>query len=99
MAGILYIVPTPIGNLGDVSDRLRRTLSSVDVVACEDTRVTRKLLDRFGIEARMTSYHEHNEARRAAVLLSRLLAGEDVALVSQLAAALSDAGATRCGRP
>jgi 16S rRNA (cytidine1402-2'-O)-methyltransferase len=93
MPGTLYVVATPIGNLGDLSDRARRILASVAVVACEDTRVTGKLLHHFGIEARMVSYHEHNEARRAEELLGRLKGGEDVALVSDAGTPLvSDPG-------
>ena len=93
MPGTLFVVATPIGHLGDLSDRARRTLASVAIIACEDTRVTGKLLHHFGIEARMVSYHEHNEARRAEGLLARLTAGEDVALVSDAGTPLvSDPG-------
>ena len=90
---MLYICPTPIGNLGDVTLRVLEVLKQVDVVACEDTRRTRVLLDRYGISARVTSFHGHNEEERAALLLPRLLAGEDVAVVSDAGMpGLSDPG-------
>jgi len=76
------VCPTPIGNLEDVTLRVLRTLSSADVVACEDTRHTRILLDRHGITARLLSIHEHNERARAQELSGRIAAGETVALVS-----------------
>jgi 16S rRNA (cytidine1402-2'-O)-methyltransferase len=82
MAGTLYIVATPIGNLEDVTLRALRVLNEVDVIACEDTRHTRVLLSRHGIATPLVSYHEHNEAARAAELVSRLERGESVALVS-----------------
>lgn len=90
----LAICATPIGNLEDVTLRVLRELREADVVLCEDTRRTRILLDRHGIEARLLSYHEHNEARRTAELLPRLQAGERVALVSDAGLpAISDPGA------
>jgi len=82
MPGVLYLVATPIGNLEDITYRAVRLLGEVDVIACEDTRQTRKLLDHYGIHKPTVSYHEHNETERAAELASRLLAGESVALVS-----------------
>jgi 16S rRNA (cytidine1402-2'-O)-methyltransferase len=82
MPGVLYLVATPIGNLEDITYRAVRVLGEVDVIACEDTRETRKLLDRYGIRKPTISYHEHNEAERAAELAARMLAGEKVALVS-----------------
>jgi 16S rRNA (cytidine1402-2'-O)-methyltransferase len=82
MPGLLYLVATPIGNLEDITYRAVRVLREVSVIACEDTRQTRKLLDHFQIEKPTVSYHEHNEAERAAELVSRLLAGESIALVS-----------------
>ncbi len=82
MAGILYIVGTPIGNLGDFSPRAIETLSNVDFIAAEDTRVTIKLLNHFGIKKPMVSYYEHNRAERGPVIIDRLLAGESCALVS-----------------
>ncbi len=82
MAGTLYIVGTPIGNLGDFSPRAVEVLSNVDFIAAEDTRVTIKLLNHFGIKKPMVSYYEHNRAERGPVILDRLLAGESCALVS-----------------
>ncbi len=79
---MLYVCPTPIGNLADVTLRVLEVLKEVDVVACEDTRHTRVLLDRYGINARLISFHGHNEEERVALLLPRLLSGETVALVS-----------------
>jgi 16S rRNA (cytidine1402-2'-O)-methyltransferase len=81
-AGTLYLVSTPIGNLEDVTRRALRVLSEADLVACEDTRHTRKLLDHYGIKTKTISYHEHNERERADELCGRLLAGESIALVS-----------------
>ncbi len=78
----LAVCATPIGNLEDVTLRVLRQLAEADVVLCEDTRQTRKLLQRHGIRARLLSYHRHNEARRTAELLPRLEAGERIALVS-----------------
>ena len=78
----LAICATPIGNLEDVTLRVLAELSAADVVLCEDTRHTRGLLERHGIQARLLSYHEHNEAKRTAELVPRLEAGERVALVS-----------------
>jgi 16S rRNA (cytidine1402-2'-O)-methyltransferase len=78
----LVVCPTPIGNLEDVTLRVLSALREADVVACEDTRRTRTLLDRYGVRATLVSYHEHNEARRAAELVQRMRAGETVALVS-----------------
>lgn len=82
MTGSLVVCPTPIGNMEDITLRVLTALRSADVVACEDTRHTRVLLDRHGISARTVSYHEHNEASRAAELVGRMEAGETVALVS-----------------
>jgi 16S rRNA (cytidine1402-2'-O)-methyltransferase len=81
-SGRLVVCPTPIGNLEDVTLRVLSALRDADVVACEDTRRTRVLLDRYGVSARLVSYHEHNEERRAAELVERMRAGETVALVS-----------------
>jgi 16S rRNA (cytidine1402-2'-O)-methyltransferase len=93
MAGILYVVSTPIGNLEDLSPRARDVLDRADVIACEDTRVTGKLLRRFGIRTPSISYHEHNERERASELLARLEEGKDVALVSDAGTPLvSDPG-------
>jgi len=78
----LVVCATPIGNLEDVTLRVLRELGEADVVLCEDTRRTRTLLDRHGVQARLVSYHRHNEARRVAELLPRLEAGEKIALAS-----------------
>lgn len=82
MAGTLYLVSTPIGNLEDITHRAVRLLSEVDVIACEDTRHTRKLLNHYGINTRTISYHEHNERERAVELIKQLKRGSDVAVVS-----------------
>ncbi len=82
MAGTLFIVSTPIGNLADISQRALRILREADVIACEDTRHTRKLLNHFGIETNTISYHEHNESARANELCERITEGKNVALVS-----------------
>ena len=79
---MLAVCATPIGNLDDVTLRVLAELRAADVVLCEDTRHTRTLLDRHGIEARVLSYHRHNEAARTAELLPRLAGGERIALVS-----------------
>ena len=82
MSGILYVVGTPIGNLGDFSPRAVQVLSECDFIAAEDTRVTIKLLNHFGIKKPMVSYYEHNRAQRGGVIIDRLLNGESCALVS-----------------
>jgi len=81
-AGTLYIVATPIGNLEDITQRALRVLGEVDLVACEDTRRTRVLLNHFGIKTKTISYHEHNERERAAEFCKLLEAGKNIALVS-----------------
>ncbi len=92
-AGVLYVVATPIGNLDDLSPRARATLAAVAVVAAEDTRHSGTLLAHFGIGTPLISLHDHNEAERAPALVGRLLAGEDVALVSDAGTPLiSDPG-------
>ena len=78
----LYLVATPIGNLEDITYRAVRVLTEVDLIACEDTRHTRKLLDHYGISKPTVSYHEHNEMERSAELVERMQAGASVALVS-----------------
>jgi len=89
----LYLVATPIGNLGDITLRALEVLAGADVIACEDTRVTRKLADRFGIGTPLTPYHEHNAAEARPKLLARLARGEAVALVSDAGTPLiSDPG-------
>jgi 16S rRNA (cytidine1402-2'-O)-methyltransferase len=80
--GRLVVCPTPIGNLEDITLRVLAALRGADVIACEDTRRTRVLLERFGVSAHLLSYHEHNERRRAVELVERMGAGEVVALVS-----------------
>ncbi len=82
MSGRLVVCPTPIGNLEDITLRVLSALREADVVACEDTRRTRVLIDRYGVKARLVSYHEHNEQSRAAELVERMRAGAVVALVS-----------------
>ena len=82
VSGVLYIVATPIGNLEDMTQRAIRVLNEADLIACEDTRQTRKLLDRYGIDKPLVSYHEHNELARSADLLRELEAGKSIALVS-----------------
>src|SRR6185437_2567665 len=91
---MLSVCATPIGNLEDVTLRVLTELSEAELVLCEDTRHTRGLLARHGIEARLLSYHEHNEAKRTAELLPRLERGERVALVSDAGMpGVSDPGA------
>ena len=93
MAGMLYLVPTPIGNLGDISIRCRETLEQADFIAAEDTRVTLKLLNHLGIKKGLVSYYEHNKAQKGNVILERILAGETCALVSDAGSpAISDPG-------
>src|SRR5215471_15594058 len=82
MPGILYLVASPIGNLEDITFRAVRTLKECDLIACEDTRRTRKLLNHYGIAKPLVSYHEHNELARTAELIARLREGANVALVS-----------------
>ena len=82
MSGILYVVGTPIGNLGDLSPRAIETLQSVDFIAAEDTRVTLKLLNHFEIKKPMVSYYEHNIRQRGEMIVARLLQGESCAIVT-----------------
>jgi 16S rRNA (cytidine1402-2'-O)-methyltransferase len=82
VTGRLVVCPTPIGNLEDVTLRVLAALREADILACEDTRRTRTLLARYGVSARLVSYHEHNEQRRSRELVERMRAGETVALVS-----------------
>ena len=93
MTGILYLVPTPIGNLGDVSRRCAETLEAADFIAAEDTRVSLKLLNHLGIKKPLVSYHEHNKKESGPRILERLLAGERCALVTDAGCpAISDPG-------
>ena len=93
MAGMLYLVPTPIGNLGDISIRCRQTLEEADFIAAEDTRVTLKLLNHLGIKKSLVSYYEHNKAAKGNVILDRIINGEVCALVSDAGSpAISDPG-------
>jgi 16S rRNA (cytidine1402-2'-O)-methyltransferase len=82
VAGRLIVCPTPIGNLEDVTLRVLSALREADLIACEDTRRTRVLLDRYGVAGELLSYHEHNERERAAELVRRMQDGASVALVS-----------------
>ena len=93
MAGILYLVPTPIGNLGDVSLRARQTLENADFIAAEDTRVSLKLLNHLEIKKPLVSYYEHNKTFKGGRIVERILAGETCALVSDAGSpAISDPG-------
>ena len=93
MSGMLYLVPTPIGNLGDISVRCRETLENADFIAAEDTRVTLKLLNHLGIKKSLVSYYEHNKAAQGSRIVERILAGETCALVSDAGSpAISDPG-------
>ncbi len=93
MAGMLYLVPTPIGNLGDISIRCRQTLEQADFIAAEDTRVSLKLLNHLGIKKSLVSYFEHNKAQKGSMIVERILAGETCALVSDAGSpAISDPG-------
>ena len=93
MAGMLYLVPTPIGNLGDISKRARETLESADFIAAEDTRVTLKLLNHLELKKPLVSYYEHNKYASGEKIVARLLAGETCALVTDAGSpAISDPG-------
>ena len=111
MAGMLYLVPTPIGNLGDISTRCRETLEQADFIAAEDTRVSLKLLNHLGIKKSLVSYFEHNKTAKGDMIVQRILAGETCALVSdagspaisdpgeELVKQCADAGITVCAIP
>ena len=111
MAGMLYLVPTPIGNLGDISQRCRETLEQADFIAAEDTRVSLKLLNHLGIRKPLISYFEHNKSQKGEQIVQRILAGETCALVSdagspaisdpgeELVKQCADAGITVCAIP
>ena len=102
MAGTMYLVPTPIGNLGDISRRISDTLAQVDFIAAEDTRVTMKLLNHLGLKKPMLTYHRHNTDSGGQAVVDRLLAGESGALVTDAGMpAVSDPGeelVARCAR-
>ena len=93
MSGKIYVVGTPIGNLGDLSPRAAEILEGVDFIAAEDTRVTAKLLNHFGIKKETVSYYEHNKAQKGEYLIKRVLDGENLAIVSDAGMpAISDPG-------
>lgn len=93
MAGTLYLVPTPIGNLGDISPRAKKTLAEVDFIAAEDTRVSLKLLNHLELKKPLVSYYEHNKNESGPRIVERLLAGESCALVTDAGSpAISDPG-------
>lgn len=93
MYGTLYLCATPIGNLGDVSQRFLDTIEMVDLVACEDTRVSLKLFNHFNLKKQLTSYHEHNKKEKGEYIISLLKEGKNVALVSDAGTpAISDPG-------
>src|SRR5438477_12877876 len=100
--GMLYVVATPIGNLGDITLRALEVLKSVDTIAAEDTRHSGMLLKHFGIKKPLVSFHEHNEAMRTAQLVERMARGENIAVVTDAGMpGLSDPGARlirECGR-
>ena len=93
MAGILYLVPTPIGNLGDISPRMAETMAQADFIAAEDTRVSLKLLNHLGLKKPLVSYYRHNTEAGGQAVLERLLAGQSCALVTDAGTpAISDPG-------
>lgn len=93
MSGTLYLVPTPIGNLGDISPRMAQTMAQADFIAAEDTRVTMKLLNHLELKKPMVSYYRHNSENSGQSILQRLLAGENCALVTDAGTpAISDPG-------
>jgi 16S rRNA (cytidine1402-2'-O)-methyltransferase len=93
MSGTLYLVATPIGNLADITHRALQVLKDVDLIACEDTRHTHKLLQHYGITTKTVSYHEHNEQQRTAQLIAQLKDGSNIAVVSDAGTpSISDPG-------
>src|SRR5690554_1671188 len=93
MSGILYLCATPIGNLEDITFRVLRTLKEVDLIAAEDTRHSKRLLNHFEIKTPMTSYHEHNKEEKGKYLIDQLLAGKNIALITDAGTpAISDPG-------
>lgn len=94
MSGKLYLIPTPIGNLKDITLRALETLKSVDLIACEDTRQSLKLLNHFGIKKTLVSYHKHNENGKSEDIIKRLLEGQNIAIISDAGTpGISDPGA------
>src|SRR5204863_9875998 len=93
MPGTLFLVATPIGNLSDITHRALQVLEAVDLIACEDTRHTHKLLNHYGISTKTISYHEHNEQQRTTQLIEMLQQGSNVAVVSDAGTpSISDPG-------
>jgi len=93
MTGTLYIVSTPIGNLSDISSRAIKVLKDADIIACEDSRHTKKLLSHYSVDTRLTSYHEHNEITKSQKLVEELKDGKNIALVSDAGTpSISDPG-------
>ena len=93
MSGTLYLCATPIGNRADITERVKETLAAVDLIAAEDTRHSKGLLDYYGIDKPLTSYHEHNKYEKAEELLGKLLEGKDIALITDAGTpAISDPG-------
>ncbi len=91
--GMLYLCATPIGNLKDITERVKETLGAVDIIAAEDTRNSIRLLNHFGIKTPMTSYHEHNKYEKADTLIAQMMDGKDVALITDAGTpAISDPG-------
>ncbi|SCY82304.1 16S rRNA (cytidine1402-2'-O)-methyltransferase [Lachnospiraceae bacterium XBB2008] len=91
--GMLYLCATPIGNLKDITERVKETLGAVDIIAAEDTRNSIRLLNHFGIKTPMTSYHEHNKYDKADTLIAQMMDGKDVALITDAGTpAISDPG-------
>ena len=99
MAGMLYLVPTPIGNLGDISIRCRETLEQADFIAAEDTRVSLKLLNHLGIKKSLVSYFEHNKTAKGNMIVQRILAGAEFCMAVLAHAAASSARMANKGSP
>jgi len=94
VSGKLYLIPTPIGNLKDITLRALETLKSVDIIACEDTRQSLKLLNHFNIRKTLISYHKHNENGKSEDIINRLIEGKNIAIISDAGTpGISDPGA------